>query len=89
MSAILVSVVRGFGQFYGLLIVIYVLMSWFPMRGVLYDVYRVIGTLVEPYLGLFRRIIPLIGAVDISPIVAYFVLQLIVDGVLMLLQGGL
>ncbi|NTW27762.1 MAG: YggT family protein [Coriobacteriia bacterium] len=64
-------------------------MSWFPMRGVLYDVYRVIGTLVEPYLGLFRRIIPLIGAVDISPIVAYFVLQLIVDGVLMLLQGGL
>jgi YggT family protein len=29
----------------------------------------------EPYLGLFRRFIPPIGPVDISPIVALLVLQ--------------
>lgn len=62
-------------QFYITLIVIYVLMSWFPMKGVLADVYQVLGTLVEPYLGIFRRIIPPIGMIDISAIIAILVLQ--------------
>jgi uncharacterized protein YggT (Ycf19 family) len=31
----------------------------------------------EPYLGLFRRFIPPIGPVDISPIVAILVLQIV------------
>lgn len=30
----------------------------------------------EPYLGLFRRFIPPIGPIDISPIVAILVLQI-------------
>ena len=31
----------------------------------------------EPYLGLFRRFIPPIGPLDVSPIVAILVLQLV------------
>jgi YggT family protein len=62
---------------YGLLIIVYVLMSWFPVKGALYDVYRVLGSVVEPYLKLFRRIVPPIGMVDISPIVALIALQLV------------
>ena len=31
----------------------------------------------EPYLRIFRRFIPLIGPLDISPIVAIFVLQIV------------
>jgi YggT family protein len=62
---------------YGLLIIVYVLMSWVPVKGALYDVYRVLGSIVEPYLKLFRRIIPPIGMVDISPIVALIALQLV------------
>ena len=31
----------------------------------------------EPYLGLFRRFIPPIGPIDISPIVAIFVLRIV------------
>jgi uncharacterized protein YggT (Ycf19 family) len=31
----------------------------------------------EPYLGLFRRFIPPIGPVDISPLVAILVLQIV------------
>jgi uncharacterized protein YggT (Ycf19 family) len=31
----------------------------------------------EPYLGLFRRFIPPIGPIDISPIVALLVLQIV------------
>jgi uncharacterized protein YggT (Ycf19 family) len=31
----------------------------------------------EPYLGIFRRFIPPIGPVDVSPIVAILVLQIV------------
>ena len=62
-------------QFYGWLIIAYVLMSWFPASGAIADVRGVLGTIVEPYLALFRRFIPPLGAVDISPIVAILVLQ--------------
>lgn len=65
-------------QFYIWLIIIYVLMSWFPVSGVFADIQRVLASIVEPYLGLFRRIIPPIGMMDISPIVAILVLQLAV-----------
>jgi YggT family protein len=78
----LANAVRAIGQFYGMLIFIYVLMTWFPLRGALYDIHNVIGTLVEPYLGLFRNLIPTVGAFDFSPLVAYFVLQLVVSWVL-------
>jgi uncharacterized protein YggT (Ycf19 family) len=32
---------------------------------------------VEPYLGIFRRMIPPIGGFDLSPILALIVLQLV------------
>lgn len=62
-------------SFYEWLIIGYVLMSWFPVSGVFEDIRRVLASLVEPYLGLFRRFIPPIGMMDISPIVAIIVLQ--------------
>jgi uncharacterized protein YggT (Ycf19 family) len=42
----------------------------------------------EPYLGLFRRFIPPIGPVDISPIVAILVLTVLVRGLLIPLIRG-
>jgi uncharacterized protein YggT (Ycf19 family) len=41
----------------------------------------------EPYLGIFRRFIPPIGPVDVSPIVAILLLQ-IVGGILINLIHG-
>lgn len=66
-------------QFYSTLIIIYVLMSWFPVSGFIAEVQQVIGTIVDPYLGLFRRIIPPIGMIDISPIVAILVLNALMN----------
>ncbi len=64
-------------SFYGLLIFVYVIFSWFPISrdGVLADVYRVIASICEPYIGIFRRIVPSAGAVDFSPLVALLVLR--------------
>lgn len=64
-------------RFYSFLIIGYVLLSWLPDSGIMHDIRRVLATFVEPYLGLFRRVIPPIGAIDISPIVAVLALQFI------------
>lgn len=65
---------------YSFIIVIYVLLSWIPTkRGFLADVDNALGKICDPYLDLFRRFIPPIGGmVDISPILAIIVLQLVV-----------
>lgn len=85
----LAQIVSSIGQFYGWLIIAYVLMSWFPISGVFADLYQVLGTVVEPYIGVFRRIIPPIGAVDITPIVALLVLQFVIVPLLVTLAGAL
>ena len=62
---------------YSTIIFIYVLMSWIPTSsGIIGDIYRVLGKVCDPYLNLFRRLIPPIGGmVDVTPIVALLVLQ--------------
>jgi YggT family protein len=69
-------------QFYSILIVIYVLMSWIPSNdGFAGELGAVLGTLCEPYVGLFRRILPMAvvggAGLDFSPFIALIVLQLI------------
>lgn len=64
-------------QLYSYLLIVYILMSWFPnARESSFG--QVIGSLAEPYLDPFRKIIPPIGMLDISPIVAFLVLRLFV-----------
>jgi YggT family protein len=84
----LASILSRIINLYVLLIIAYILMSWIPVKGVLYDVYRVLASVVEPYLRIFRRIIPPIGMIDISPIVAIIVLQLVGRAVVRLLASG-
>lgn len=60
------------------IILVYVLMSWIPnMSGWVLDVYRALGSVCDPYMDIFRRIIPPIGMIDISPIFAILVLQFV------------
>jgi YggT family protein len=63
---------------YTILVLIYIILSWVQLP---YNVW--IGRLrtflhdtVEPYLGVFRRMIPPIGGFDLSPIVALIALGL-------------
>ena len=42
---------------------------------------------VEPYLSIFRRFIPPLGAFDLSPIVAILALQIVGGLVVRLVQG--
>jgi YggT family protein len=64
---------------YETLMLIYILMSWIPeSRNT--QLGRTIGALVEPYLAIFRKIIPSIGMIDISPIIAFVVLDIAMQG---------
>lgn len=61
-------------EIYSWIIIIYILMSWFPnARESSFG--QIMGSLVEPYLEPFRRIIPPLGMIDISPIVAIITLH--------------
>lgn len=64
-------------DFYSTLIIIYILSTWFPLRGTLAEIQRVLGSLVEPYLSIFRRVIPTFGNLDFSPVIAIIVLTIL------------
>lgn len=72
-------------ELYSYLVIAYILMSWFP-NARQSTIGQFIGSLVEPYLAPFRRMIPPIGMIDISPIVAIFALNLAQRGVLALFR---
>ena len=63
---------------YSMLIFVYVIMSWLPTdRGILRDVNAVLAKVCDPYLNLFKKLIPPLGGmVDITPIIALLVLQI-------------
>jgi YggT family protein len=55
-------------------LIIYIFMSWFPnARGT--AIGQFLARICEPYLEPFRKIIPPLGMIDISPIVAFMVLR--------------
>lgn len=65
---------------YSVLLVIYILMSWVPASRES-GFGRLLGRITEPYLEIFRKFIPPLGMIDISPIIAIFALRYISMGV--------
>lgn len=66
-------------QIYTYMIIGYILLSWFPNARESF-IGNLLGRATEPYLGIFRRFIPSIGPIDISPIVALIALRFVVLG---------
>lgn len=75
------TIVHYLFQIYFYMIIVYVLMSWLPNLRENF-IGELLAKLVEPYLSPFRRFIPpIMGMLDISPIIALFVLQFAEQGV--------
>lgn len=69
-------------QIYTYMIIVYVLLSWLPNARESF-IGELLAKLVEPYLSTFRRFIPpILGMIDISPIVALIVLRFAAQGLL-------
>jgi YggT family protein len=82
--------VQVFTLVYFLLIFAYILMSWIRMPYSIWTnrIQRFLYDVVEPYLRIFRRFIPPLGPLDISPIVAILALW-IVSGLIIRILGQL
>jgi YggT family protein len=64
--------VHVFVSVYVLLIFGYIITSWIKVPYSLNRVQRFLYDVCEPYLRIFRRILPPLGPLDISPIIAVF-----------------
>lgn len=73
----LAQIISTLVNFYETLILVYILMSWFPIRqgGLAYDIAMVLRSICEPWLGIFRRFIPPFGGIDFSPVIAILALN--------------
>ena len=73
------SFISVFVSVYILLILAYIITSWIrlPYSPWLNRIQRFLYDVCEPYLRIFRRIVPTIGPLDLSPMVAVIVLLLV------------
>jgi YggT family protein len=64
---------------YILLILVHIILSWvqLPYRTWIYRIRQFLSDVCNPYLNLFRRFLPSLGPIDVSPIVAVVVLVLV------------
>jgi YggT family protein len=75
---------------YVLLILVYIVMTWvrLPYSLWLNRIQRFLYDVCDPYLRLFRKILPPLGPLDLSPVVGVLVLVLL-ERVLIALLGRL
>ena len=88
MGDTLANFVYVFLWVYLLLLFAYILTSWIrlPYRPWLNRVQRFLYDVCDPYLRLFRRFLPPFGPLDLSPMVAIFVLLIVQNVLVSLLQ---
>ncbi len=65
------SVIEG----YTFVIILWCLLSWFPNIRWYEQPFKTLDMLVTPVIGPFRRLIPPMGGIDISPMLVILLLQ--------------
>jgi YggT family protein len=62
---------------YTLVLLVRVLLNWFPNLNWSNPVLSTVSSITDPYLNAFRGLIPPLGGLDLSAIVAFIALQLV------------
>lgn len=75
MAYILIRLINIFAQFIVLLVIVKVILSYF--MDPYHPVRHTIDNLVEPMLAPIRRIVPLIGMFDFSPLILIILVQIL------------
>jgi YggT family protein len=71
------SFVAVFIYVYSALIFAYVITSWIRIPYALSPLQRFLYDVCEPYIRIFRRLLPPVGPLDLSPLIAIVVLYLL------------
>ncbi|NMG22893.1 YggT family protein [Brasilonema bromeliae] len=74
---LLITTLSTFIQIYSTLLIIRVLLTWFPSINWYNQPFAALSQITDPYLNLFRSIIPPLGGIDFSPILAFLLLNLL------------
>jgi YggT family protein len=77
---------------YLLVLLVRVLLSWFPNLDWSNPVLSSVSAITDPYLNAFRGLIPPLGGIDLSALVAFIALQLaqsLLGASIATLSGGL
>jgi YggT family protein len=74
---LLISTLLTFIQFYTYLLIGRVLLTWFPQIEWSSQPFAALSQITDPYLNLFRNIIPPLGGIDLSPILAFLALSVV------------
>ena len=76
-TELLTTSLANFLNIYLLLIFVRILLTWFQTANWANQVAGFLSPITDPYLNIFRSFIPPLGGLDISPILAILVLQLV------------
>lgn len=74
---LLINTLSTFLSIYLVLLFIRILLSWFPNVNWFDPPFSIIAQLTDPYLNIFRSIIPPLGGIDFSAILAIILLQVV------------
>jgi YggT family protein len=74
---LLFQVIQNFIGFYLAILFIRILLSWFPNINWFDPPFSILSQLTDPYLNIFRSIIPPLGGLDFSAILAILLLQVV------------
>jgi YggT family protein len=64
---------------YTLVLLVRVLLSWFPNLDWSNPILTTVSSITDPYLNAFRGLIPPLGGLDLSAILAFLSLRLLQD----------
>jgi YggT family protein len=72
----ILTILVNFIQIYSVLLIVRVLLTWFQSAGWAEQIISFLSPITDPYLNLFRSIVPPLGGIDFSPILAFLLLNL-------------
>lgn len=75
--SLLINTLVTFISIYSTLLIIRVLLTWFPTIDWYNQPFAALSQITDPYLNLFRNIIPPLGGIDLSPLLAFLLLNVV------------
>jgi YggT family protein len=91
-TGLIVQTVLNFINIYLLLIFVRILLSWFQTADWANSAMSFLAPITDPYLNAFRGLIPPLGGLDLSALLAFLALQLaqsLLNGATMTLASSL
>ena len=82
MGVLIITVLNGlsgFLKFYIALLTLRVYLTWFPNLNFYTQPFYSLGKMTDPYLRVFRGIIPPLIGFDLSPLLGFILLTFLID----------